>query len=122
MAVTLTLKQQDGPTSLSQQEAEKNLRHFFNRLNKKTFGNAAAIYGKKIRAFPVLERSAGNRWHFHLAMEKPFEELSESMNCIWDCWSTTRWATAKLTPSQSTMLQVGYPISPRTSQLMAGTS
>jgi hypothetical protein len=91
LAVTLTMKQQDGATSLDQFEAEKNLRHFLNRLNKAAFGNAASRFGKKVQALPILERTFGGRWHYHLAMEDPFADLCVCKDSIIDCWSKTRW-------------------------------
>ncbi len=90
-AVTLTMKQQDGPTSLDKLEAEKNLRHFLNRLNKSAYGNAGSRFGRSVLILPVLETSPGGRLHYHLAMENPFTELSVGRDRIAECWSKTRW-------------------------------
>lgn len=91
LAVTLTLKQQDGPTRLDGIEASKNLRHFLNRLNKKVFGNAAQRFGKKVEVVPMLEASYAGRLHYHLALKNPFPTMSICRSAIIDCWSKTRW-------------------------------
>ncbi len=91
LAVSLTLKQQDGPTPLSSIEAEKNLGHFLNRLNKKAFGNAASRHGRKIPVVPMLERTFSGRWHHHLALKNPFPDLDTCRSDIEECWSKTRW-------------------------------
>lgn len=91
LAVTLTMKQQDGPTTLDQTEAEKNLRHFLNRLNKKAFGNAARRHGRKISVAPMLERSLSGRLHYHLSLKNPFAEFSICRSAVEECWTKTRW-------------------------------
>lgn len=91
LAVTLTLKQQDGPTRLDSIEASKNLRHFLNRLNKKAYGNAAQRFGKKVEVVPMLEASYAGRLHYHLALKNPFPTVAICRSAIIDCWSKTRW-------------------------------
>ena len=91
LAVSLTLKQQDGPTSLTQIEAGKNLGHFLNRLNKRAFGNAASRYGREVPVVPMVERSLSGRWHYHLTMKNPFTDEDTCRRTIEDCWSKTPW-------------------------------
>jgi len=91
LAVTLTLKQQDGPTTLDRIEAAKNLRHFLNRLNKQAFGNAAQRFGKKVGVISILEASCSGRLHYHLAMKNPFPTTGACHEAVVDCWSKTRW-------------------------------
>ena len=91
LAVSLTMKQQDGPTTLTNFEADTNLRHFLNRLNKKAFGNAASRYGRKVPVVPILERSPSGRWHHHLALRNPFHDVDVCRYVVEDCWFKTRW-------------------------------
>lgn len=91
LAVSLTMKQQDGPTSLNAFEAEKNLRHFLNRLNKRAFGNAAARFGRRVPVVPMLERSLSDRWHYHLTIKNPFPDEAACRAAVRDCWAKTRW-------------------------------
>lgn len=91
LAVTLTMKQQDGPTSLDQLEASKNLRHFFNRLNNRVYGNAFRRFGRKVAVISMLEKSISGRLHYHLAMKNPFPSIEICQEAIEDCWSKTRW-------------------------------
>lgn len=91
LAVSLTMKQQDGPTTLTSYEAEKNLGHFLNRLNKRAFGNAAVRFGRKVSVVPILERSFSGRWHYHLTMKNPFPDEQMCRSTVEECWSKTRW-------------------------------
>ena len=91
LAVSLTMKQQDGPTSLTKIEAKKNLGHFLNRLNKRAFGNATSRYGRKVPVIPMLERSLSGRWHHHLTLKNPFPDEGTCRRVVEDCWSRTRW-------------------------------
>ena len=90
-AVTLTLKQQDTSGKLDENEAQINLRHFLNRLNKKAFGNASVRFNKRIEVIPVLETSYSGRLHYHLSMKNPFPSIAELEQAVLDCWNKTRW-------------------------------
>ena len=91
LAVTLTMKQQDGPTTIDEILASQNLRHFINRFSKRAFGNASSRHGRRVSVIPVLERSYAGRWHYHLAMANPFPTLGECDLAIRECWAKTRW-------------------------------
>lgn len=91
LAVSLTMKQQDFPNTLNELEAEKNLRHFLNRLNKQAFGNAAVRHNRKIAVIPSLERSPSGRWHYHLSMKNPFPSEAHCRRSVELCWAKTRW-------------------------------
>lgn len=76
-AVTLTLKPYrlvaarnwDVRQVLTAIEAQTTFRHFLNRLNANTFGNAARRYGKSITAIPLLEGEATHKLlHYHCAL------------------------------------------------------
>jgi hypothetical protein len=74
-SVTLSMKQSmwnDGCFErLDDIKAQKNMRHFLNRLNRSLFGNAAKRYGKKVEVIPVLEKSPSGRLHYHLTIKNP---------------------------------------------------
>jgi len=92
VAVTFSMKQNIEYERIDKIKASKNIRHFLNLLNKKTYGNASHRYGKKLAVITVLETSFSGRLHCHLAINNPnpdnpiyFENLIESL------WKKTRW-------------------------------
>jgi hypothetical protein len=91
LAVSLTIKQQDGPASLTKLEAGKNLTHFLNRLNKRAFGNAASRHKRKFPVITMLERTLSGRWHHHLSLRNPFSNVKTCRLAVEDCWAKTRW-------------------------------
>ena len=79
LAVTLTMKQQDGSTKLDEIHASNNLRHFLNRFNRKAFGNAFTRFQRKTLVIPMLEQSYSGRWHYHLVMENPYDSIGSGL-------------------------------------------
>jgi hypothetical protein len=95
VSVTLSFKQsirvrksRTAPfTLLDRGIAEKNMRHFLNVLNKKTFGNLVKKKGKKLLSIPVYEESETVRFHAHLILEKPkHKDLEEFAKLVNECW------------------------------------
>lgn len=99
-AVTLTLKQrfvEFGDSGrlgipITKELAQQNYRHFMNLLNKEMFGHAASRYGKKVRAFSVLEGGGSKRLHYHSIIDCPRDELFQLFPAIVaSTWSSTQW-------------------------------
>ncbi|MBL4751952.1 MAG: hypothetical protein JKX71_15480 [Amylibacter sp.] len=93
-AVTLTMKQHAHTETLDRQAAEKNLRHFLNRLNRKCFGSAAVRrHNKRVEVIPVLEKSYSGRLHYHLTLRNPLPDRPFFFKqMIGRCWSETKYA------------------------------
>lgn len=94
-AVTLTLKQAyyegNNRVALSAYDAEQNLRHFLNLLNRAAHGKAAVRSGQKLKCIAV--REDGNvRPHFHLCIDKPSHLSNEHFVALIEtCWRKTRF-------------------------------
>jgi hypothetical protein len=93
---TFTFKQalpkEAGFISGNQYDYNRNLRWFFNRLNRMLYGQLKAK-GPRIPAITVLERSEWNRWHSHLMIDMPEGSAFEEMRAaIQVCWFQTPWA------------------------------
>src|SRR5829696_4671104 len=72
--------------------ATQNMRHFLRKLNRKLYGNAAWRFGKSVRIFPVLERSHGDRLHYHAVIDRPEHlEAAEFAELVMETWRTTDW-------------------------------
>lgn len=92
IGVTLTLKQRVDNEVLTEYSCSSNLRHFLNVINKKVYKNGFTRYGKRLQIFPVLEKSLGDRLHYHLAIERPRDmDLHEFQNMIRSEWIETRF-------------------------------
>lgn len=92
IGVTLTLKHQVNHENLDPIKCSQNLRHFMNVLNKKVYGNRHSKYGYKLQVFPVLEKSSGDRLHYHLIIEHPRElPLLRFKELIQSNWIKTRF-------------------------------
>ena len=91
-AVTLTMKQRANCRMLDPIECSRNFRHFANRLNKSVLGNAFTRHGNRLRMIPVLERSHGERWHYHTVIDRLDRiHRDEFANVVSDCWTKTPW-------------------------------
>ena len=92
IGVSLTLKHQVDHQNLDPMLCSQNLRHFMNVLNKSVYGNRTARYGLKLQIFPVLEKSVGDRLHYHLIIEHPRElPLIRFKELIRSSWIKTRF-------------------------------
>lgn len=92
IGVSLTLKQQVDGQNLDPILSSQNLRHFMNVLNKKIFGNRFSRYGVKLQIFPVLERSIGDRLHYHMILELPRDtRIDRFKDLIRNEWMKTRF-------------------------------
>lgn len=95
--LTLTLKQgrraDNGHwVSLDEIGCRNAFWHFKDFLNRAAFGNATRRYGKRLRMVPVLEKSIGGRWHYHVAIEPPPHlDGVEFKTLIHKCWAKTDW-------------------------------
>jgi hypothetical protein len=95
--VTLTIKQgrrADNGTWICIDEFQCQLAfwHFKDFLNRAVYGNAVRRYGKTLRIIPVLEKSTGGRWHYHVAIEPPTHlDAVEFEALIHNCWAETDW-------------------------------
>ena len=90
--ITLTLKQQVNFQKLDLTSASANIRHFTNRLNRMIFGSSAQRYGKGIKIFPVIEKSADDRLHIHAVIDCPDHIDNSSFNDkINQAWSKTNF-------------------------------
>lgn len=90
--LTLTLKQQIKNQRLDKISSSQNLRHFLNVLNQKCFGNQSKRFNKRLKVLPVLERSKGKRYHFHLTLENPFpNDPNRFKHLIESCWKKTKF-------------------------------
>jgi hypothetical protein len=88
VALTLNLKQSiatgiGGFVKIDEQIAKKAFAHFMHVLNRRVYGAAYRHGRKRLRVIPVIEKSAGQRLHYHVALEPPdfmpeqeFAELS----------------------------------------------
>jgi hypothetical protein len=66
--------------------------YFKDFLNRAVYGNAVRRYGKRLRIIPVLEKSIGRRWHYHVAIEPPLHlDEIEFESLIHKCWAKTDW-------------------------------
>jgi hypothetical protein len=91
-ALTLTMKQvvrRGGHRiALDPLKASQNLRHFLNLLNARLFSSGDLRKGKRLRCIAVLED--GERYHYHLCLEKPDHVLAARfVNLIHWCWAHT---------------------------------
>ena len=92
LGVSLTLKHQVDNQNLDVVLCSQNLRHFMNVLNKGVYGNRFSRYGIKLQTFPVLEKSLGDRLHYHLIIEHPRElPLIRFKDLIRSSWIKTRF-------------------------------
>jgi len=90
--ITLTLKQQIKNQRLDKISSSQNLRHFLNVLNQKCFGNKSKRFNKRLKVLPVIERSKGKRYHFHLTLENPFpNDPNRFKHLIESCWKKTKF-------------------------------
>lgn len=99
-AVTFTMKQamtfdgDKGPVwlALTPELASKNLRHFYNRLNKACYGNAGIRFNKRVPLIPVLEGGNGKRLHYHCMIECPRDDLRAGFpDLLASLWRQTPW-------------------------------
>ena len=99
-AVTLTLRQavnapngeNHGKVWLTEDLAIQNLRHFLNKLNRFTYGNAAIRFQKGVGCLPILEGGNGKRLHYHLLLDCPRISLVENYPLlINELWRETQW-------------------------------
>jgi len=91
-AITFTMKQRAGAEELNELEAAKNMRLFLNSLNQKVYGNAFRRYGKRLYVIPFLEKSAWQRFHYHISLEKPDRYDEDDFKAlIYDCWLKTKF-------------------------------
>ena len=51
-------------------QAGRNLRHFLNKLNVKTYGNAFKRHNKRLEVIPTYEYADGKHLHYHLIIKK----------------------------------------------------
>ena len=107
VGVTLTMKQMVNNNHLCSIDYSQNLKHFLNVLNKKCFGSATQrlerkfnnkqitkeeLGSKKLRVFAVLEKSKGERLHFHMILQNPYQNNPEQFSAmIKQIWVNTRW-------------------------------
>jgi hypothetical protein len=92
IGVSLTLKHQVDHQNLDPMLCSQNLRHFMNVLNKSVYGNRVSRYGLQLQIFPVLEKSSGDRLHYHLIIEHPRElPLIRFKHLIRSSWIKTRF-------------------------------
>ena len=91
-SLTLTLKQQANFKKLDTILASTNIRHFVNRLNRLIFKSSARRFKKSIKLFPVIEKSADDRFHVHAVIDCPNHiEPSQFHRLIDDAWSKTNF-------------------------------
>jgi hypothetical protein len=96
VAVTLTYKQVfhsiSGSIGLTATLASQNIRHFFNKINRRYFKNAFKRYGKQLSAVPVMEISDDGRIHYHLLIDRPSHiSLAQFDVDIRAIWRSTDW-------------------------------
>ena len=98
--VTLTLKQciyidHDRGRSriaLTKIDAEQNLRHFLNLLNKRIYGPSAQRHNKRVNVIPILEGGKATRLHYHLLIDCPRDDLIDAFPAmIITAWRDTTW-------------------------------
>lgn len=92
VAISLTLKQRIKQQNLDAYIATTNFRHFMNRLNRRSFGNATARFGKGLRVMSVLEHDELVRFHNHGIIDRPNHlDFGSFKNAIEECWLKTAW-------------------------------
>ena len=96
-AVTLTMRQTIVSDSgekvfIDADQAGRNLRHFLNKLNVKTYGNAFKRYNKRLEVIPTYEYADGKHLHYHLVIKKP-QRLTDRRfdSLIRTNWISTDW-------------------------------
>jgi hypothetical protein len=98
LAVTLTFKQAIKPEEsagaafikLDRERAEKNVRHFLNKLNQNVLGKRFRRFKKRLISVPVYEKGEDKRFHAHLVLEKPPEITLEAfIDLVDECWQST---------------------------------
>lgn len=78
-------------TSLTQTDAQQNLRHFLNVLNRKVYGNRVR-HGHKLNCIPVIEGGQQTRRHYHLCLEQaPNMTFEEFAILVVETWRSTTW-------------------------------
>jgi hypothetical protein len=93
LAVTLTCKKaikgSDGYLRpVTEEMCRTNLRHVMNALNHRILGSAQSKK-QRIPIFPILERNAEGRLHYHAIIDVPQEvgdRFIRELDCIW-IWS-----------------------------------
>lgn len=76
IALTLNLKQSiptgtGGFVPLDELMAKKAFGRYMRTLNRRTYKSAFRHHRKRLRVIPILEKSMGGRWHYHIAIEPP---------------------------------------------------
>jgi hypothetical protein len=76
VGLTLNLKQSipmstGGFVTIDEVGAKKAFRGYMNVLNRSIYKSAFRHHGKRLRVIPILEKSIGGRWHYHIAIEPP---------------------------------------------------
>lgn len=73
-----------------------------NVLNRRTYGNAAYRYGKRINVIPIIEKDEHGRWHIHAAIEPPLHvDAAQFEGLIQHCWRKTHWGYDRIAIDQS---------------------
>jgi hypothetical protein len=67
--------------------AKAAFKRYMNSLNRRIYRSAHRHYGKRLRVIPILEKSYGERWHYHLAVEPPAfmtaDQFTELATQLW---------------------------------------
>ena len=96
-AGTLTLKQgrsapNGGIIAITVEDCRRTAREFGRALDRRYFGRSARRFGRSLKKIFALERGAGGRWHYHVAIEPPPDVApSEFHAAIRECWTATDW-------------------------------
>jgi hypothetical protein len=91
VGLTLNLKQSirtphGGFVMVDEFAAKAAFKSYMNDLNRRIYRSAYRHHDRRLSVIPILEKSEGGRWHYHLAVEPPsfmtadqFTELSTQL-------------------------------------------
>jgi hypothetical protein len=76
VGLTLNLKQSirtpnGGFVMVDELAAKKAFKTYMDALDRRIYRSAYRHHDKRLSVIPILEKSAGERWHYHLAIEPP---------------------------------------------------
>ena len=90
--LTLNLKQSIrtphcGFVMVDEFAAKAAFKRYMKALNRRMYRSAYRHHNRRLRVIPILEKSEGGRWHYHLAVESPAfmtaDQFTELATQLW---------------------------------------
>jgi hypothetical protein len=92
VGLTVNLKQSirtphGGFVMVDEFAAKTAFKRYMNALNRRIYRSAYRHHDKQLSVIPILEKSDGGRWHYHLAVEPPAfmtaDQFTELATLLW---------------------------------------